>query len=207
MNAEEQMDTDKDNIDKGNIDKDVIDNKVKENNKTTNNIGAKCWSIIEAIAHAVLSAFFKLIHKELTDEIFAAFMQFVKFGLIGVTNTILSYAINVVALYGFQRAGMSPRYDYLVAQFVAFVISVAWSFFWNNKLVFKEEESGKRVWWKALIKTYISYSFTGIFLNSVLSWIWVTLFHVSKYVAPLFNLIISVPINFIINKFWAFKGE
>ena len=197
MSAEEQIDIDKNNI----------DDKVHDNIKNANNIGAKCWNIIEMIAHAVLNFFFKIIHKELTDEIFAAFMQFVKFGLIGVTNTVLSYVINVVALYGFQRAGMSPKYDYLVAQFVAFVISVAWSFYWNNKLVFKEEDSGKRVWWKALIKTYISYSFTGIFLNSVLSWIWVNLFHVSKYIAPLINLIISVPINFLINKFWAFKGD
>ncbi|MCR5700811.1 MAG: GtrA family protein [Lachnospiraceae bacterium] len=133
-------------------------------------------------------------------------MQFVKFGLIGVTNTVLSYAINVIALLSFQRTDMSSNYDYLIAQLVAFVLSVAWSFYWNNKLVFKEE-SGQRVWWKVLIKTYISYSFTGIFLNSVLSWIWVKLFHISKLVEPLINLVISVPINFLINKFWAFKVE
>ena len=170
-------------------------------------LGHKCWSIIEIIAHAVLGFFFKIIHKELTDEIFAAFMQFVKFGIIGVTNTLLSYAINVASLLSFQKMGMNPAYDYLVAQFVAFVISVAWSFYWNNKYVFKEEDSGQRVWWKALIKTYISYSFTGIFLNSLLSWIWVSMLHISKLIAPLINLIISVPLNFIINKFWAFKGE
>ena len=167
----------------------------------------KCWNLIEFIAHAVLSVFFRIIHKELSDETFAAFMQFVKFGLIGVTNTVLSYVINVIALISFQKMGMSPKYDYLVAQFVAFVLSVAWSFYWNNKLVFKEDESGQRVWWKALIKTYISYSFTGIFLNSVLSWIWVSIFHISKFIAPLINLVVSVPINFLINKYWAFKGE
>lgn len=170
-------------------------------------VAGKCWNIILIITHAVLGVFFKLMHKELADETFASFMQFVKFGLIGVTNTLLSYAINVAALFGFQKMGMSPKYDYLVAQIVAFVLSVAWSFYWNNKLVFKEDESGQRVWWKALIKTYISYSFTGIFLNSVLSWIWVSLFHISKFIAPLINLVIGVPINFLINKFWAFKGE
>ena len=170
-------------------------------------VDLKCWNIIEKIAHALLGFFFKIIHKELTDEIFAALMQFVKFGLIGVTNTVLSYTINVVALLSFQRLRMSPKYDYLIAQFVAFVISVAWSFYWNSKFVFKEEESGHRVWWKALIKTYISYSFTGIFLNSVLSWLWVTLFHISKLIAPLINLVINVPVNFFINKCWAFKGE
>ena len=29
----------------------------------------------------------------------------------------------------------------------------------------------------------------------------------SKFIAPLINLIISVPVNFIMNKMWAFKTE
>ena len=31
--------------------------------------------------------------------------------------------------------------------------------------------------------------------------------HVSEFVAPIINLLISVPINFVINKFWAFRGK
>lgn len=167
----------------------------------------KCWDVIKKILHTVLVLFFNTIHKEMKDENYYAFVQFTKFGLIGITNTILSYAINIAALFFFRKISMSSTYDYLVAQFVAFVLSVAWSFYWNNKLVFKEDDSSKRVWWKALIKTYISYSFTGVFLNSVLSWIWVSLLQVSKIIAPLLNIVINVPINFLINKFWAFKDE
>ena len=165
------------------------------------------WKLIEKIAHWFLSIFFKIIGKELTDEIFEGFMQFVKFGIVGLTNTALSYAITVGSLLLYQKAGMDPSYDYLLAQFTGFVISVAWSFFWNNLLVFKKEEGEERIWWKALIKTYISYSFTGVFLASVLSWLWVSVFGISKLIAPLINLLITVPLNFIINKFWAFKSK
>jgi putative flippase GtrA len=165
----------------------------------------KCWNIIEIIAHAVLAFLFGLVHKELKDEAFAAFMQFVKFGLVGVTNTFVCYAINILSLFGLQKAGLFPRYDYLIAQFIAFVLSVAWSFYWNNKLVFVEKEDGHRVWWKTLIKTYIAYSFTGVFLNSFLLWIWVEVLNISKVIAPLINIVFNVPLNFVINKYWAYK--
>lgn len=46
-----------------------------------------------------------------------------------------------------------------------------------------------------------------LILTSEMFGIWVTIFHISKYIAPLINLVISVPINFLINKFWAFKGD
>ena len=58
---------------------------------------------------------------------------------------------------------------------------------------------------KALLKTYVAYGLTGIVLANVLSYVWINVFGVSKYVAPLINLVISIPLNFIINKFWAFR--
>ena len=47
----------------------------------------------------------------------------------------------------------------------------------------------------------------GLFLNSILSLVWVEVFHRSKVIAPIINLLISVPLNFIMNKFWAFKSN
>ena len=45
----------------------------------------------------------------------------------------------------------------------------------------------------------------GIVLANVLSYIWIDVLGISKCVAPLINLIISIPLNFIINRYWAFK--
>lgn len=72
-------------------------------------------------------------------------------------------------------------------------------------MVFQPEERTERSLWKALVKTYISYSFTGLFLNTLLLYILVQTLHVSEFIAPVFQLLINVPINFLINKFWAFK--
>lgn len=135
----------------------------------------------------------------------SAFMQFVKFGIVGLSNTIISYLLYVGSLLFFQYLGILPKADYLIAQIIAFVLSVLWSFYWNNKMVFVKEEGVERIWWKALLKTYVSYSFTGLFLNSILLILWVQVFHISEFLAPIINLVISVPLNFIINKFWAFK--
>lgn len=171
------------------------------------NNGLKIWTVIEKIAYAILKFLFNILHKELTDAAFQAFMQFVKFGIVGVSNTIVSYALYAVSLIIFQKNHLIPEMDYLVAQIIAFALSVLWSFYWNNKMVFVVEEGRKRSLWRALLKTYVSYSFTGLFLNSVLLVLWVKLFHISEFLGPIINLLINVPINFLINKFWAFKTK
>ncbi len=163
------------------------------------------WNLVEKIAHAVLRFFFGLAGRELSDETFLAFMQFVKFGIVGLSNTVISYLTYAVSLIIFRRFGLFAKYDYLISQVVAFILSVLWSFYWNNKMVFAVQEGQKRSMWKALLKTYVSYSFTGLFLNSILIVLWVKLLGISEFLAPIINLLISVPINFLINKFWAFK--
>ena len=60
---------------------------------------------------------------------------------------------------------------------------------------------------ESTIKTYISYSFTGLFLNSILLILWVKICGISEFIAPVINLVVSVPLNFMINKFWAFKDK
>lgn len=170
-----------------------------------NNLIDKIWHIIEIVSYSVLKNLLKLVHKELTDDIFDMAMQFVKFGIVGLSNTIISYEIYVGGLIFLQYFGIFPKVDYLVAQIVAFILSVLWSFYWNNKMVFVLEKGKERSLWKALVKTYISYSFTGLFLNSILLVFWVQICNISEFIAPIINLLVSVPLNFVINKFWAFK--
>ena len=169
--------------------------------------GNKIWILIEKIAYAILKVFFRLLGKNLSDEIYTDFIQFIKFGIVGVSNTVISYVLYVVSLTAFHRFALFSGVDYIIASVIAFILSVLWSFYWNNKMVFQLKDGQKRSVWKALIKTYISYSFTGLFLNNILLILWVRIFHISELIAPIINLLISVPINFLINKFWAFKEE
>ena len=76
-----------------------------------------------------------------------------------------------------------------------------------KRLVFTMKEGQSRNLWKALVKTYVSYSFTGLFLNSILMVLWVQVIGISEFIAPIINLLVSVPLNFVINKFWAFRAK
>lgn len=165
----------------------------------------KVWALIEKICYVTLSGLWKVRKKEMPEELFLAFMQFIKFGIVGVSNTVIGYLLNVGTLLILSK--FSVGWDYIAGNLVSFFLSVLWSFYWNNKYVFAIEEGKKRNIGKALIKTYLSYGFTGIILNNILSYIWLNFMGISKFVAPMINLLLSVPINFLINKLWAFKGE
>ncbi len=121
-------------------------------------------------------------------------IQFLKFGIVGLSNTVLGLAIYYLFLY-------INKDLYIVGHIVGWFVSVFNAFYWNNKYVFKLEQ---RNIWKTLLKTYISYgsSFllaTGLLVAQV-EW-----FKISSEIAPIINLIITIPLNFLINKFWTFK--
>ena len=162
-------------------------------------------SYLDNIILAICKKIVKLFMKNQDDTTVEGLVQFVKFGRVGVTNTVISYVINVIVLWLMEPLNIS--WDYFVGNIIAFILSVLWSFYWNNKYVFTLENGKNRSLFKALLKTYISYGFTGIILNNILSWFWISVLSISKYVAPIINLIASVPINFIMNKFWAFKEQ
>lgn len=125
--------------------------------------------------------------------------QFIKFGLVGLTNTALAYAIySAILLLGGH---------YLLGSIVSFVVSVAWSFLLNNRFVFRKQSGETRVWWKTLLKTYLSYGLTGLLLANGFLYVWIDLLKISPYLAFFLNLIITIPTNFLLNKLWAFRKE
>lgn len=154
----------------------------------------------------------------------AALWQFIKFGLVGVSNTVVSYVTYSVCYYVFHS-------NVHVANILGFIISVLNAYIWQSKFVFKESEEGEhRVWWQVLIKTYISYAFSGLFLTEILLIVWLDLLNISQYLeplivwlggfginmtavdaavslAPFLNMVITIPINFCINKFWAYRQK
>ena len=161
------------------------------------------WHLVRAVLEWFV---FKLLHLKIDAGKWEAFLQFVRFGVVGVSNTIVHYVIYVICLLLFQRAGVFPNTDYLIAQVIAFLLSVLWSFYWNRKYVFRTD--GEKVpWQQALLKSYVSYAFTGLFLNSVLAVFWVQVIHIPKLFAPIANLLLSVPINFFMHKLWAFREK
>jgi len=130
-------------------------------------------------------------------------VQFIRFGIVGISNTVVNYLVNVIVLLSVSKLHL--EWDYILANIVAFFLSVLWSFYWNYRFVFKSTEKREQSISVMLLKTYLSYGLTGIILNNILSWIWISCLGISKYIAPIINVLINVPINFILNKKWAFK--
>ena len=155
-----------------------------------------CRGLFRSFCHII-----RIVPMQTTED---ALVQFVKFGIVGVTNTAVSYITYAISLVVLKQFGLNG--DYLIAQALSFILGVIWSFYWNNIYVFDIRDGQKRSLWTTLVKTFVSYSFTGLFLSSALLVLWVKVFRISKLIAPIINLIITVPLNFFINKFWAFRA-
>lgn len=149
--------------------------------------------------------------------------QIVSFGLVGILNTIVSQIVYMICV----GVGL----HYIAANVIGFIISVFHAYLWQTKLVFKEDENlEKRVWWQVLLKTFAAYAFTGLVLNNVFLVLWIDVIRIERFtpaitelvnrfgvqienrdlavtIAPLLNIVINVPINFVINKFWAYRQK
>jgi putative flippase GtrA len=120
-------------------------------------------------------------------------IQFIKFGIVGFSNTCVSFAV----YYSLLWLGV----HYILAGVVSFIISVFNSYYWNGRHVFKKTGENKAV---RIVKVYISYGLT-FFISTGLSIIMVEVFGISAWLTPIFNLCVTIPLNFILNKFWAFR--
>ncbi len=125
--------------------------------------------------------------------------QFIKFGIVGLSNTAISYIVYSLLVF----AGA----HYLIASLVGFIVSVLNSFYWNNKYIFKVSGNDKRDVFGSLLKTFITYGFTGLIVSNALLVLLIETLQVCKYLAPLITLIVTVPLNFSLNKYWAFKNK
>lgn len=134
-----------------------------------------------------------------------AMVQLVKFCIVGASNTALGYIIYLTCLFLFQHFGLFKAIDYLVSQGVMFFLTVLWSFYWNNRFVFSRRKKDKNQAAVRMIKTYATYFATNFLLSEILLYVWVNIFHISDIAAPLCCLIITVPVNYIIQKLWVYK--
>ncbi len=156
----------------------------------------KLWDFIVFIMDFVIR---RLLHIPLSEKQWDALIQFVKFGIVGVSNTLIHYFTYLILI--------ALGCHYLIASVAGFLVSVVNAFYWNNKYVFTKEEGAARVWWQAFFKTFLSYAGTGLVLENILLVVWVRFLHVPETVAPLVTLLITIPINFLLNKFWAFRDR
>ncbi len=119
--------------------------------------------------------------------------QFLRFGIVGVFNTLISLITYYVLIY----FGV----NYIVANIGGFLMGTTNAYFWNSKVVFKKKHMRSI---ELFIKTLLAYG-SSFLLSTIFLYLMVDLLSISKLIAPMINLVITIPLNFILNKFWTFK--
>lgn len=140
----------------------------------------------------------KIIKKSLTAEMWCSIWQFFQFAVVGLSNTIINYLVYFILILF--------NVHYIIANVVGFFVSVLNAFYWNNKYVFKEEDNKKHSILKKFFKVLIAYAGTGLLFNNILLVLWIEILGMNEMIAPIISLLITIPLNFIINKFWAFAA-
>ncbi|MCQ2518974.1 MAG: Coenzyme F420 hydrogenase/dehydrogenase, beta subunit C-terminal domain, partial [Lachnospiraceae bacterium] len=148
--------------------------------KTFNSVRLKYLTKTKWAAHKIIRILWNKYNK------------FIKFGLVGASNTL----INLAVYYFLLHFGV----NYLLAYTAGFLTSVCNAFFWNNKYVFKNKQETNSIF--LFIKVLLSYGFSYL-LSIVLLSVMVDRLHISDMIAPIIKLIITIPINFVLNKLWA----
>lgn len=126
--------------------------------------------------------------------------QFLKFGMVGAVNTVLSYLITNACYYGFHLHEQ-------ICNLISFVITVLISYLLNSRFVFRQQDGNRQPWYRALAKVYASYALTELVLMGILLFIQERLLGIPHFIATFLNLCITVPLNFVLNKFWAYRKK
>lgn len=125
-------------------------------------------------------------------------VQFVKFGLVGVSNTLIDSAV-------YYWACLFVGMNYILASGIGFFASVVNAFYWSNRYIFAKGDGESRSAWVTFAKILMAYASTGLGLRIILLYVFVEFLGISRYLALLPVLIITVPLNFVLNKYWSFK--
>lgn len=132
-------------------------------------------------------------------------VQFVKFGMVGVSNTLLSLVVTYLVMAAFRFGyALDTIWTLDIATTVGYVAGVCNSYFWNKRYVFREgKETNSK---KAFSKMFVCYGVTYL-LSMILMNVLVNYLHVPSIIAPIPRLLLTIPLNFVANKLWAFKDR
>ena len=126
-------------------------------------------------------------------------IQFIKFGIVGVSNTVISLGIYYLCVLCFNM-------HYQLANLLGFFLGSINSYYWNSRYVFKVRAQDLKTHLVLFSKTVAGYS-GAYFLGVILLWLWIDMLHISDRIAPLINICITVPLNFIAQKFWTYRKK
>lgn len=119
--------------------------------------------------------------------------KFIKFSIVGFSNLFISLAVYYVLIF--------LSINYQIANTVGFLVATFNSYFWNKLWVFKNNKNKI----SDIIKFYIVCLLSWL-LSTILLYIWIQKLGISDKIAPIVNLFITTPLNYLMNKLWVFRN-
>lgn len=132
------------------------------------------------------------------EKLYRHGLQFIKFGMVGVLNNIISLAVYYAVVF-FQ-----PEL-YLIGNAFGFLVSTLNAYVLNSRFVFRTAEGGTGGK-KTLAKTYVMYTI-ALAMSTGILYLLVDVLAVHEKIAPIISLMITVPFNFILSKVWVYKRK
>ena len=130
----------------------------------------------------------------LKKRIIRKYDNFIKFAIVGFGNL----SVSLITYYIFVYFSV----NYQIANIGGFITGSLNGYIWNKIWVFRSSKKNG----SSIIKFYLTYLSTW-FLSAILLYIWIEVFKISDIVAPVINVFITTPINYLLNKYWVFKNK
>ncbi len=134
--------------------------------------------------------------------------KFIKFGIIGVLNTLVDVGVFFVAYRlicagaGFPPNGTdNPAWITAVTQAISFVTAALNSFVWNKLWTFQKKNRVTKQEATRYIVTNVGYYIVSLLLIRGVA----SLFHVPDTIAKLPATCCMILYNYLMNKFWVFQ--
>jgi putative flippase GtrA len=121
-------------------------------------------------------------------------LQFFKFGIVGVINTLLTLSIIFILMRLFHV-------EYRIANGIGYVFGVINSFLWNKLWTFKSKNSYFREAVLFVLVFLVSYGIQFCFLV-----LFKEILHINVYIAQVISMVIYTIISFFGNRIFTFKS-
>ena len=128
----------------------------------------------------------------LIKKLFYKYEKFIKFAIVGFGNLFISLVTYYLLVFF--------SINYQIANIGGFITGSLNGYIWNRVWVFKNSKKNL----SSIVKFYLSYLSTWL-LSAILLYIWIEVFNISDKIAPIINVVITTPINCLLNKYWVFK--
>jgi gtrA family integral membrane protein len=130
----------------------------------------------------------------LIKKLLSKYEKFIKFTIVGFGNLFISLITYYILVFF--------SINYQIANIGGFITGSLNGYIWNKIWVFKNSKRSV----SSIMKFYLAYLSTWL-LSALLLYVWVEKMKISDKIAPVINVFITTPINYLLNKYWVFNKK